>query len=321
MTRETIEVSNKGKWSTVPALKVNGKSIVTKGNWIRTACIHAEEWLETPVENPDLCIQALREDISENFRADIFTFCQKLPNTQPLYRYPMEWESVAAIRVKSFSDWWEGLPQKARKNARRSQKRGVSVEVKSLDSKLIEDLVALNNDCPVRQGKAFTHFGKTFEQVQKDQQDFLDRCDYICAYFEEELIGMAKLIYRGDIASILFFLPKASHSDKRPSNALIAKVVERCEEKKIQYLTYGLFNYHNRRDTSLREFKIRTGFEEVLIPRYFVPLTLKGRVAVLLRLHRGPIGLVPTPFIELLTKIRTKLYSFNADRASQVSHT
>jgi hypothetical protein len=320
MTRETIEVSQKGKWSTVPALRVNDKSIVTKGKWIRTACIHAEEWLDTPVENPKLCIEALSEERSEDLRADIFTFCQKLPDTQPLYSYPMEWESVAAIRVKSFDDWWEGLPQKARKNARRSQKRGVSVEVKSLDSKLIEDLVALNNDCPVRQGKAFTHFGKTFEQVQKDQQDFLDRCDYICAYFNEELIGMVKLIYRGDVASILFFLPKASHSDKRPSNALIAKVVARCEEKKIQYLTYGLFNYRSKRESSLREFKMRTGFEEVLVPRYFVPLTLKGRVAVLLKLYRGPIGLLPTSVVRLLMKIRAKFYSLDADRISQVSH-
>jgi hypothetical protein len=319
MTRATIEVSQKGKWSTVPALRVNDKSIVTKGKWIRTACIHAEEWLDTPVENPKLCIKALSEERSEDLRADIFTFCQKLPDTQPLYSYPMEWESVAAIRVKSFNDWWEGLPQKARKNARRSQKRGVSVEVKSLDAKLIEDLVALNNDCPVRQGKAFTHFGKTFEQVQKDQQDFLDRCDYICAYFNEELIGMVKLIYRGDVASILFFLPKASHSDKRPSNALIAKVVARCEEKKIQYLTYGLFNY-SRRESSLREFKMRTGFEEVLVPRYFVPLTLKGRVAVLLKLYRGPVGLLPTSVVKLLMKIRSKFYSLDADRISQVSH-
>lgn len=316
MFSESIEISVKGKWFRVPSLNVNGKSIVRKGRWVKIAYVNAEQWLETPVDDPARCIKALKEEQSDVLRADVFTFCQKPPATQPQYPYPMEWESVAVIRVTTFKEWWEGLSQESRKNVRRSQKRGVLVQVKELDRHLLEGLVELNNDSPVRQGKVYTHYGKTLEQVTKDQEDFLDRSAYICAYHEDELIGVVKLVYRGEIASILTFLPKASHSDKRPANALMAKVVEICEGKQISYLTFGMFNYHNRRDSSLREFKIRNGFREILVPRYYIPLTFRGAIGMKLNLHHGLIGLLPHGIITLLVNARAKLYAFKVSRCS-----
>ena len=238
------------------------------------------------------------------------SFAQKLPAIRPKYEYPVEWESIAAIRLTTFKEWWEGLPQETRKNVRRAQKRGVVVQVRDLDDDLIRDLQVLNNDSPVRQGKVFTHYGKTLDQVKKDQAAFLDRCDYICAYHEKELIGVVKLIYRGDVASILTFLPKASHHDKRPANAIMAKAVELCEQRGIQYLIFGKFNYGNKRHTPLREFKIRNGFEEILVPRYYVPLTVKGAISVRLKLHRGLLGLLPHSVITFLVNTRAKLYAF-----------
>jgi hypothetical protein len=308
MAIDTIEISIKGKWFRVPALKIGEKTIVRKGSWLKIAYVEAEEWSETEVGDPEVFVKALKEEKSPDLHADIFTFSQKLPNVQPRYHYPRELESVAAIRIHSFKEWWDSLPQESRKNVRRSQKRGVTIEVRKLDDCLLKDLVELNNDSPVRQGKQYTHFGKTLEQVTKDQADFLDHCDYICAYHEEQLVGVVKLIYRGDIASILTFLSKASHNDKRPANALMAKVVEICEEKKLSHITFGLFNYGNKRDTSLRDFKIRNGFQEILVPRYFVPLTVKGMLGVKLRLHRGLVGLLPHNVISLLIDVRARLY-------------
>lgn len=318
MSRITIDVSHKGKWSRVQALEIDDKRIIRNGKWLRIAIVHAEQWLETPVQDPDACIQALKAEKSGELHCDIFTFCQKLPVLNPSYKYPMERESVAAIPLTSFDDWWTKLPQETRKNVRRSQKREVVVTVKPLDRGMIEGLVALNNDSPLRQGKAYTHFGKSFEQVERDQQDFLDRSDYICAYYKDELIGMVKLIYRGDVASILFFLSKASHNDKRPSNALMARVVEECEKRGVKYIIFGFFNYQNKRDSSLRDFKIRHGFEEVLVPRYYVPLTLKGRLAVWLKLYRGPLGLLPTPVINFLVNARAKLNRRKTSRCSSM---
>ena len=125
-TQKNIEVAVKGKWLTVPALEVGGKDIIVRGKWIRIARVEAEEWLESELENPQQCVEALKQQRTADLRADILSFTQKLPAIRPKYEYPMEWDSVAAVRLTTFQEWWEGLPQETRKNVRRAQKRGVS---------------------------------------------------------------------------------------------------------------------------------------------------------------------------------------------------
>jgi hypothetical protein len=121
-----------------------------------------------------------------------------------------------------------------------------------------------------------------------------------------ELIGFLKVAYRGDVASIVQVLPKSSHQDKRPANALIAKAVELCQDQGVSYLTYGLFNYGKRRDSSLREFKIRNGFEEMLVPRFYIPLTSWGDICVKLRLYRGLLELLPDKVTRVGSRLRSK---------------
>jgi hypothetical protein len=316
-SQKNIEIAVKGKWLTVPALEINGKNVILSGKWIKTARVEAEDWLETELEEPGKCAQILKQ--SAELRADILSFAQKLPATNPKYQYPLEWDSIAAIRLSTFKEWWDSLSQVTRKNVRRAQKRGVVVEVKKLSDTLVRDIRELNNDSPLRQGKTFTHYGKTLDQVKRDQEAFLDRSDYICAYCENELIGVIKLVYRGDVASILTFLPKASQHDKRPANAIMAKAVELCVEKNMTHLIFGKFNYGNKHHTSLREFKIRHGFEEILVPHYYVPLNLKGAVIVKLKLHRGLIGLLPHNIITFLVNLRAKLFAVKMGRCSSMA--
>ena len=308
MTR-SIEISVKGKWISVPALHVNENAIIVKGKWLKTAVIEAEDWLETEISSPEACIWSLKDQGPAGLHADLFTFSQKIPNTTPRYPYHVNWDSIAVVRTTPFNDWWTKLPQETRKNVRRSQKRGVTISVQPMNDALVESLVSLNNDSPIRQGKRFTHYGKTFEQVKKDQMSFLDRSDYICAYAGDELIGVIKLVYRGDSATILTLLSKPSHADKRPTNALLAKAVELCEAKGVPYLIYGKFNYGNKRDSSLRDFKIRHGFEEVLQPRYYVPLTWAGALCLKLGLHRGLIGVLPPRIVSVGVSLRARCYS------------
>ena len=317
-TSTNIEVSIKGKWFTVPALTVNGKYLIVRGKWIRKAIVEAEEWLETEVEDPESCVKALKAQHIPELRADIFTFTQKLPATSPRYDYPMEWHSVAAVRISSFKKWWDDVPQETRKNVRRSQKRNVVVAVKKLDDELIRGIVEVNNDSPVRQKQPFAHYGKTFEQVRRDQSSFLDRSDFICAYLGNELIGFMKVVYRGQVASILQMLPRASHSDKRPANALIAKAIEICEAKGVSYLTYGMFSYGNKRDSSLLSFKTRNGFKEILVPRFYIPLTPWGALCLKLKLHRGLLGVLPPIAITAGVKARAGWYALK-DKISRCS--
>ncbi len=305
----SIEISIKGRWVRVPALDVNGNTIVVKGRWIKVAFRYDEDYAEKELEHPELCVSQLKARRSREPHIDIFTFTQKLPETLPKYKYPMEWESIAAVRTTSLKDWWENLPQETRKNVRRSQKRGVVVRVKELDGELIRGIIGVNNDSPVRQRKDFVHFGKTFDQVKYDQSSFLDRSDFICAYLGDELIGFLKIAYCGEIASIVQLLPKASHNDKRPANALLAKAVELCEAKGVLYLTYAKFNYGNKGASPLRDFKIRNGFEEILMPRFYAPLTTWGTLCMKLNLHHGLLGILPHRLITMGLSARTEWHN------------
>lgn len=159
--------------------------------------------MDSELENPELCVKLLKSQRRGGLRADILSFAQKLPFTTLKYDYYHEWDSIAAVQTTCFRQWWEKLPRESRKNVRRSQKRGVKVFVRPLDDQLIHGIMGVYNDSPVRQGKLNRHFGKTIEQVKKDNASFSDRRDYICAYVDEELIGFIWLIYRGEIASIL----------------------------------------------------------------------------------------------------------------------
>ena len=310
MTDHSIEISVKGKWIRVPALDVNGRKVVVRGKWIRVAAIHDEFWQESAIEDPGLWVRKLKEQKLGALHADIFTFTQKLPATLPKYQYPMEWDSVAAIRLTSFKDWWEKLPQETRKNVRRSQKRGVVVKVKGFDDDLIKAIASVNDDSPLRQGVPNIHFGKSLEQVKKDEGSFLDRSDFVCAYLEGEVIGFVKLVYCGEVAAILNFVSKVSQFDNRPANAMIAKAVEVCDSKGVSYVTYGMFNYGNKRESPLRQFKIRNGFEEILVPRFYVPLTTKGRLYMKFGLHRGLLGILPPTVIAVGVSTRANWHGF-----------
>src|SRR5437870_1118072 len=179
----TVEISVRGKWTTVPAMDINGKTVIVTGRLIKMASIHDEDWLDCELEDPEECISRLMERASHGLKADIFTFAQKLPATIPQYPYPLEWDSVATIRLNNPKDWWENrLPQETRKNVRRSARRGVVIRVTELTDDLIRGIVEINNESPTRQGKSFPHYNKTFNETKKDYSSFIDRSDFICAY-------------------------------------------------------------------------------------------------------------------------------------------
>jgi len=299
------EISIRGEWVRVPAIPFGEKTVVVTGGLVRVAMIQSEEWLDTELENPESCVQELIRRRKAGLRADVLTFAQKPPSTACRYEYPMEPDSIAVAYVPSFREWWEDLPQETRKNVRRAQKRGVEIIVQPFTDKLVNGILDINNESAFRQGRRFPHFGKSFEEVKRDYSSFVDRCDFICANHGTELIGILKLVYRGDIASVLQLLVKQKHQDKRPANALLAKVMEICDNRSISYVTYGRFNYGNKGENSLMEFKIRHGFREVLVPRYYVPLTARGLVWRKLKLYRGLMGILPSSIITAGLKLRS----------------
>jgi Acetyltransferase (GNAT) domain len=303
-----LQISVRGQWVETSAILINGQTILVKGSRIKIACLHDEEWLEEELADPAECVAKLKKATGIP-RADILAFAQKVPDNTPHHSYPMEMRSDAVADVSDFKAWWESLPQETRKNVRRSQKRGVTIQVRQFDADVIRGIADVQNESPVRQGRPYPHYGKSFEQVKRDHGAFVDRSDFICAYFGDEFIGCLKLVYRGNIASILQCNSKIAHYDKRPSNALITKAAELCAAKGITHLTYGRFSYGNRGQAALRIFKERHGFTEMLVPAYYVPLTLWGAFCVKARLYRNPVDFIPQRWLRVALDLRTKWYN------------
>jgi hypothetical protein len=302
--QEEIRVA--GKTFYVPSAEVCGRTVIVTGKWIKTAEIKDEAVVEgVIVENPNSFIGKLKES---QLQADVFTFAQRPPETTPKYEYQWEWDNWAAMRTSCFKEWWENLPQESRKNVRRSAKRGLVVKVVQFDDNLVNGVVRIYNRTPVKDGRLFWHFGKNFETVRRELATYLDRSEFIGAYWNEELIGFLKMVYVDQMATIFHVISMDEHYDKRPQNALIAKAAELCEQKGVLHLIYTKFVYGNKRQSSLVEFKRRNGFEQVNFPRYYVPLTLRGKAFVRLRLYRGLSGLIPEPILQPLLGLRAWYY-------------
>src|SRR5205807_881993 len=100
-------------------------------------------------------------------------------------------------------------------------------------------------------------------------------------------------------------ISKEKYFRKRPTNALIAKAVEICAEKGIAFLNYGQYRFPGRNESSLSDFKRRNGFQEFKFPRYYVPLTTKGKLALALGFHRDSKTLIPWTVTKFLLQLRS----------------
>jgi hypothetical protein len=306
-----MEISVRGQWVQVPAVDIGQQTFIVRGGRIRVASMHDEEYVAEAVNNPAACVRALK-DKRNGIRADIFYFSQKEPDVVPHYHYQLEMRSVAVANVSSYEDWWQKVSHGTKCNIRQSRKRGVEIRIAAFDDDLIRGIMSVQNESPVRQGRLFYHYGKTFEQVKRDHGSYLNSCDFIAAYAGDELIGFLKLIYRGNVATIMQINSKLAFQDKRPTNALLDEAVKLCEAKGISYLIYGDLSFWNKRESSLRDFKLRNGFEEMLVPSYYVPLTAWGWLCVRLRLYRGIHGILPGRAINTALELRRKWYDYRA---------
>ena len=305
-----IEIRVKGKPVSVPSVQIDGRRVITTGTWLKIAAVQDEDLVEGEVvADPQSFIPHLKET---GLRADIFTFAQKLPATTPKHKYHIEWDNFAVIPITTFSHWWEKrVDAGARRAVRKAAKSGVVVKVAEFDDAFVQGIVNINNETPIRQGKPFWHFQKSFDAVKRENSTYAERNDFLGAYYQDELIGFMRLTYTDRVGNIVQLLSMMKHYDKRPANALIAKAVEICEQKEMSHLLY--YNYiYNDPKSSLTEFKRRNGFEQVLLPRYFIPLTAKGKIAVGLKLHRGLAQRIPKPLLTRLLRMRSRWYARNA---------
>ena len=283
-------------------MKICEQEIRVTGRLVRTARLEADKYQF--LDNPPPVLDGLREC---GTRVDLFTFMQRLPETLPKHPYPMEWDNLAALPVSTFDHWWnQQIGFKARNKAKQAEKKGVVVREVPFDDDLVRGIWEIYNECPIRQGRRFPHYGKDFKTVREEEATFLDSSIFIGAFLDGRLIGFVKLVTDATHtqAGLMNIVSMIHHRDKAPTNALVAQAVRSCADRGISYLVYSNFAYGKKQRDSLSDFKERNGFGRVDLPRYYVPLTLAGRIAILLGLHHRFIDYLPESVAARLRKLR-----------------
>lgn len=243
---------------------------------------------------------------------DMFTFIErKWLCTTP--KTPKNWmktsDNIALLKISSYEEWWKKIGKKTRNMIRKAEKSDVNTKVIMPDAQLAEGIWKIYNETPIRQGRSFPHYGVTFETVKRGV--FLQgKWSFIGAYLEEELVGFIQLVYGDKTAIISQILSLQKHWSKAVNNALLAKAVKVCATQKINWLMYGRMGNH----PSLDRFKQNNGFTRFAIARYYLPLTLKGRVAAKLGLYREVKDVLPQgmkylliPIYNWISRTKTKI--------------
>jgi hypothetical protein len=304
--RGFTEIRVRGKTVRAPSARINGKNVVVTGRVLKIAAVEDEDLEDNKTfERPESFLAGLKQC---GLSADLFTFSQKLPDTEPKHSFHLEWDNYATVPITTYKEWLEKrVEYDVRKAIKKSVRAGVVVKVSEFNDVLVQGIVDIYSESATRQGKAFWHYQKDFATVKLESGTHLDKCEFICAYLQDELIGFIKLAYIGKIAATIHVIAKKKHFDKKATNALLAKAVEICEQKGATHLTYGNYIYDDPA-SSLTEFKRRSGFEKFLLPRYYVPLTAKGRIALALRAHHGVRAMIPPAVKRSLLKARAAVH-------------
>lgn len=286
MTRDRIakaiqlskeELNVRGSYVQVDSVRLDNMAIVAWGKLFKTAWILEDLYVD--VNDPELLIKCMKE---AGLKADIFTFFERFPEAKPKFDYYTEWEAYSILPVTTYDDWYQNQIRKStRHSVRAAVKKGVVTRITDFNDDLVKGIMDIYDETPIRQGKPFWHYKKGFEVLKEDLSRDLDRSEFIGAYHNDKLIGFIKLLYADKVADPVLCISKMEHYDKRPNNALLAEAVRMAEKKNIPYLHYGIW-----RRGSHAKFLAANGFKKVLCPRYFCPLTVKGKVALKLRLHK-----------------------------------
>lgn len=288
-------------------MRVCNQEIRVSGGLVKIARLDADMYQF--LKEPAATIEALR---SSGRHIDLFTFTQTIIDNTPKYSFPMEWENLAVLPVSTFENWWEKqIGFKARNKAKQAEKKGVVLREVPFGGDLVGGIWQIYNETPVRQGRRYPHFGKDLDTVYREAATYLEYSTFLGAYVGDELIGFIKMVADEDgvQAGLMNIISKISHRDKAPTNALLMQAVRSAAARGIRNIVYSHYAYGKRERDNLTDFKERNAFGRVDLPRYYVPLTPWGRVALKLGLHHRFVDRLPEDMGEKLRDLRSKWHN------------
>ena len=289
-------------------MRVGGVTVVSTGRFLRIGEIFDEYWLQRELL-PSYEV-VIAELIKRGNRPDIFTFAQRVPDVGLAYNYYYDFDNYAVLSLSIYDEWLHRkIPRTTRQNIRASAKRGIVVRVSAYHDDYVGGIMSIYNETPVRAGKRFWHFGKNFETVKVENGTYAERSTFLAAFRGQEMVGFLKIVWDVHTAAIMQILSKTSARRCKPNNALLAEAVRQCCLRNVGYLLYGKFDYGQKLGDSLTKFKRNHGFIRMDVPRYHVPLTRRGSLALRLGLHKNLAERVPDPIAAPLRSFWAKLYN------------
>lgn len=98
---------------------VDDMEISYAGKFVKIAMLK-EEWYKD-LDNSIEFIEKLKK---VKPTPDIFTFWQRLPDTEPKYNYYMEYDSIAALQIINFKHWFQKqINENSRRNIKKAKKK------------------------------------------------------------------------------------------------------------------------------------------------------------------------------------------------------
>jgi hypothetical protein len=288
-------------------ITIEGVDVKVTGRFLKTASLNDEYYV--PSGDPARIIAGLKQ---AGVQADLLTFVQELHDRSPKHEYHRETDEMAVLPLTTFDNWFnKQITFKPRNKIRKAWKNGVETRKVEFTDELLRGIKDIYDETPIRQGKRNWHYQKDFETLKREHSTFLDRSEFVGAYFGGELIGFVKVTHAPNYSIIMNIVSKVAARDRAPTNALIAKTIELVTARNIPLLNYGVWGRRG-----LNDFKTASAFECCQVPRYYVPLTWKGRLALKWKLHRGVKERLPEAWIIKLAGWRTK---WNERRFSQAA--
>ena len=276
---------------------IRNKEIAVSGRLVKTVRLRAEHYEH--ITDPEEFARELR---AARIRGDVFSFLQPVANRNVRYSLPCENEPISVMPITTYEQWWnKQINGKTRNMIRKGEKAGVQLRVCELTDDFVRGIQGIYNESPLRQGKRFLHYGKDLETLRRDHISYSDISDFVGAFHNNEMIGFIKLVHTEGMSHLMQIISKISERDKAPTNALIAKAVELCAARGVTLLHYGLWSARG-----LGEFKKHHAFEQYDLLRYFLPLNLKGRVMLRLKMHRRLSDRLPEKWADTLADVRAR---------------
>jgi len=237
----------------------------------------------------------------KNSGVDIFTFIKRnwlYSPINPKNTWKIAEDNIAILHIKNYDYWWNIIGKKTRNMIRKAKKNAVVTYKVIPNIALAKEIWMIYNETPIRQNRAFPHYGIKLENVSKKVVSSADHI-FVGSYFENKLVGFAELIIGENIAIISQLLSLQKYWNKAINNSLIAELVKICIDRKVEWLMYGRIGNH----PSLDKFKHNNGFNKFSVTRYYIPINLKGKLAIKMGLHQNLKDLIPKKLLYFILPI------------------